>query len=250
MRTLVVVSLAASLGIALPAIASAEAAGTPVATPTLLGLVYQPRGAYPPPTAYHHAAPPAFSQGYFGLHGGVFRIEDTAVDAGDVGMKLGLSLAPMLRVGTLVDYQWRSISQTAPIGTIEGPGGTNITNSYDLGSGHSDLVPWLGFIEIGPVPRAVVSPYVGVGAGYEWLHLHATRSDIPVAFDASYGGFGWQGWAGVAMKLSDTIKLNGEVYGNFSEVSRDAYDEILGAVVKESVKMDGVGVRGGLQFGF
>jgi len=251
MRTLVVVSLAASLGVALPAIVFAQefaARPRPASGTVLRGLVYQPRGAYGGP--YHHSSPPAFSQGYFDMHGGVFRINGTDALASDFGGKMAFSLAPSLRLGMLLDWQHRSESQTAVISSGPGPGGITITNQLDLGSGSSDLVPFMGFLELEPAPKLMVSPYIGGAAGYEWLSLHASRSDIPVPFEASYGGFGWQAWGGVAMRLSPAVRLNAEVYGNFGEVSRDAFDTTLNAVVKETVSIEGAGVRGGLQFGF
>lgn len=251
MKTIVVVALAASLGAALPVVASAqEYSARPESPATVMrGLVYQPhsvyRGGY-----YHRSAPAPFSQGYFDLHGGVFRFSDTDAHASDFGGKLGLTLAPGVRLGALMDWQRRAESQTELISKSPGPGGTTITNKVDIGSSSSNLIPFMGFLEAEPMADQQISPYVGVAAGYDWLTLHASRADIPVPFDANYGGFGWQLWGGAAMKLSPMVKLTGEVYGNFGEVSRDAFDTTLNQEVKESVKVDGVGVRGGLQFGF
>ena len=250
MKSIVVVALAASLASALPAVVSAqECSARPQSPGTVLrGLVYQPRGVYREP--YHRGMPPAFSQGYFDLHGGLFRFSNTDAHASDLGGRMAFSLAPSLRIGALLDWQHRSESQTQVLSSSPGPGGTTITNRVDLGSGSSNLVPFMGYLEAEPMPNQQVSPYFGIAAGYDWLSLHATRSDNPEPFDASYGGFGWQLWGGAAMKLSPQVKLTGELYGNFGEVSRDAFDTTLNALVKESVKLDGVGLRAGLQFGF
>ena len=229
----------------------------PVVTTTVYrGLTYQPRGYYA-----HPYVPPAprtepGEQGYFDLHGGVFEFmspgatRPNGARASDFGMKLGFNAGPAVRLGTLLDWQYRSESNTVPVSTTPGPGGTTISNSVDLGSGTSSLVPWMGFLEISPAPRSPISPYVGIAGGYEWLNLHATRSDIPVAFDANYGGWGWQAWGGMAFKLGPAVRMTGEVYGNFCNVWRNAFDVDLNAVTRETVNVDGAGVRAGLQFLF
>jgi hypothetical protein len=233
------------------------AAVQPVVTTTVYrGLTYQPRGAYSHPYVPAMSRPEPGSQGYFDLHGGVFEfmspgaVRPDGARASNFGGKLAFNVGPGVRLGTLVDWQYRSESSTQPISTSPGPGGTTISNSVDLGSGTSSLVPWIGFLEISPVPRSPISPYVGIGGGYEWLNLHATRSDIPVAFDANYGGWGWQAWGGVAFKMGPAVRLNGEVYGNFANVWRNAFDVDLNAVTRETVNVDGAGVRAGLQFLF
>jgi len=229
----------------------------PVVTTTVYrGLTYQPRGAYSHPYVPAMTRPEPGSQGYFDLHGGIFEfmspgaVRPDGARASDFGAKLAFNAGPAVRLGTLVDWQYRSESNTVPVSSTPGPGGTTISNSVDLGSGTSSLVPWMGFLEISPVPHSPISPYVGIAGGYEWLNLHATRSDIPVAFDANYGGWGWQAWGGMAFKLGPAVRLTGEVYGNFCDVWRNAFDVDLNAVTRETVNVDGAGVRGGLQFLF
>ncbi|MFI5370853.1 MAG: hypothetical protein ACHQ52_04775 [Candidatus Eisenbacteria bacterium] len=222
----------------------------------LYGLTYQPRGAYSHPYVPSMARPEPGSQGYFDLHGGVFEYMSNGASrpngarSSDFGAKMAFSLGSAVRLGTLLDWQYRSESNTVPINSTPGPGGTTISNSVDLGSSTGSLVPWMGFLEISPVPRSPIAPYVGIAGGYEWLYLHATRSDIPVAFDANYGGWGWQAWGGIGFRLAPEVRLTGEVYGNFCEVWRNAFDTTLNAVTRETVNVDGAGVRGGLQFLF
>jgi hypothetical protein len=250
------VASAAPVAMSLSATAVTPVVQPVVTTTVYRGLTYQPRGAYAHPYVQPMSRPEPGEQGYFDLHGGVFEFispgatRPNGARSSNFGMKLGFNAGPAVRLGTLLDWQYRSESNTVPINTTQGPGGTTITNSVDLGSGTSSLVPWMGFLEISPVPRAPISPYVGIAGGYEWLNLHATRSDIPVAFDANYGGWGWQAWGGMAFKLGPVVRMTGEVYGNFAEPSRDAYDTTLNAVTRETVNVDGAGVRAGLQFLF
>jgi hypothetical protein len=221
----------------------------------LYGLTYQPRGVYSHPYVPAPRPEPG-SQGYFDLHGGIFEYMSDASSrpngprSSDFGAKMAFNLGPAVRLGTLLDWQYRSESNTVPISSNPGPGGTTINNSVDLGSGTASLVPWMGFLEISPVPRSPISPYVGIAGGYEWLYLHASRSDIPVAFNANYGGWGWQAWGGIGFRLAPEVRLTGEVYGNFCEVWRNAFDTDLNAVTRETVNVNGAGVRGGLQFLF
>src|SRR5689334_161988 len=161
MKTIVVVALAASLGAALPVVASAqEYSARPESPVTVMrGLVYQPhsvyRGGY-----YHRSAPAPFSQGYFEVHGGVFKFNDTDAHASDLGGKLGLTLAQGVKLGALMDWQHRGESTTQVVSSSPGPGGTTITNERDLGSSSSDLIPFMGYIEAEPMSDQQVSPYV------------------------------------------------------------------------------------------
>ena len=89
-----------------------------------------------------------------------------------------------------------------------------------------------------------------MAGGYEWLFLSADDPRTASRFEATYGGWGWQVWGGLALPLSGRARLSAEVFRNGAEVSRDVYDGLLGYTVREKVTMDGTGLRFGVQLGF
>jgi hypothetical protein len=94
------------------------------------------------------------------------------------------------------------------------------------------------------------SPYFGAAAGYEVLWLRAEDFTAGTEFDATYGGFGWQAWAGASLPLGGTARVVAEVFTNQSEVGRDVEDVTTGERLRETVNVDGMGMRFGLAWGF
>ena len=216
------------------------------ATVSLHALAYQPRRTDPHTSYYHHPR----TIGSTELYGGYFELNSSSTGSFHSGLRMGVKPDPHIRIGMALEWSYDSQSSSVILGSTPGPGGTTITNAVPLNSSSASLVPWLGFIEFSPIPASIVSPYAGIGGGYEWLHLAADRVDAPYPFHGDYGGWGWEAWGGVAFKLSRAASIFGEGYGNFGTVSRDAYDEVSGLPVNERVNVDGKGVRGGFSFNF
>jgi len=107
----------------------------------------------------------------------------------------------------------------------------------------------MGFLQLsaGSVP---FSPYFGGAAGYEVLWLSAEDFTTATEFDGTYGGFGWQVWAGASLPLGGSARLVGEVFANQAEVGRDVTDDITGETFRETINVDGTGMRFGLAWGF
>ena len=166
-----------------------------------------------------------------------------------VGFRGGLAVDPNIQIGGQVDWRHRGGSTTAVVSEGPGPGGTIITTRADLERSSSDLVPILGFVQVSASDLPVV-PYFGVGAGLEILHLSAENFQTGQDFSGTFAGFGWQLWGGAAWALSGRAKLNAEVFVNSSEVSRDVEDPTTGQTFRETVDMDGSGMRVGLAWGF
>jgi hypothetical protein len=118
----------------------------------------------------------------------------------------------------------------------------------ELARSSSDLFPMLASVQVSPAPGMGIVPYIGAGAGWEVLFISGDDFTTGDKFDATYGGWGWQAWAGVAIPTSHWTKLNAEVFLNRSEVSRDV-DDGAGRFT-ETVNMDGAGMRFGLTWGF
>jgi hypothetical protein len=136
------------------------------------------------------------------------------------------------------------------IGTGTGPGGEEIEIRRELSRSTSDWVPLQVFAELNAGSDMAVVPYFGIAGGYQWLSISGDDFNDGSLFDTTFGGWGWQGWGGVAFPISPRSRINAEVFVNGAELTRDSIDATTGDDVSESVSMDGVGVRVGLSWGF
>lgn len=182
------------------------------------------------------------------VHAGFF---DPTGDLGTgflAGFRLGALVDPHVQIGAAADWWHRSEDQTIDVSGGPGPGGIDTQRQIVLSSSSANLFPLMGYVQVGGDASMQVIPYVGAGAGYEWLDLNGDNPDGS-SFDATYGGFGWQAWGGVAVPMSSQARFSAEVFGNGAELGRDVEDPTFGAV-REIVKMNGVGMRFGLSWGF
>jgi hypothetical protein len=184
------------------------------------------------------------------IHVGFFDPEGDVDNGFVAGIRGGPLLEPHVQIGVGADWVHRSDNQSTLIGTSTGPGGTEIVTRRELGRSSSNLFPLMGFVQIQADESLPLVPYIGAGGGYEVLFLSADDFTTGDSFDATYGGWGWQAWGGVALPLSGRSRLNGEIFVNQAEVHRDVDDPSVGGTVRETVKQNGVGVRVGLSWGF
>jgi hypothetical protein len=126
--------------------------------------------------------------------------------------------------------------------------GSTITPERLLAQSSSHLFPMSAYLQI-KLPIWFLSPYAGIGGGYEILYLTAQDYQTGQNYNATFGGWGWQTWAGVKLPLGGKVKLNGELFLNECAVERDVQD-IYGQRYQERVDVSGGGVRAGLGFGF
>ncbi len=186
------------------------------------------------------------------VHAGFF---DPTGDLGTglvLGFRIGPEIDPHVQLGAAVDWWHKTEEQTIKVAGGSGPGGIGVEREIQLSSSSANLVPLLGYVQVGGDASMQVIPYVGAGAGFEWLNLNG---DDPSgnSFEANYGGFGWQLWGGVAVPLSGRARFNAEVFGNGAELGRDVdFQDSTGATLtgREIVKMNGVGMRAGVSWGF
>jgi hypothetical protein len=170
----------------------------------------------------------------------------------DMGFRFGPLIDPHIQLGGMIDWWHKSESQTMSVGGGEFPIGGTFEQQREISHFSANLFPMMGFIQLSGDDNMSVIPYGGAGVGYEALFLSGAGRDAldqPFEFDANYGGFGWQVWGGVAVPLSGQARLGGEVFGNFAELSRDVEDS-FGDTIREIVKVDGVGARVGVTWGF
>jgi len=224
-----------------------EAAPAPaslaLATPFAGGVAYRPRayrsrGAVMPTTTQIHAGfldpTDNFSTGFVG------------------GIRLGPQVDPHVQLGMAVDWWHKSESATTDLGEVPLPGGSG-SGRLVLSKTSADLLPILAFVQVSGDEDLPIVPYAGFGAGYEWLFLTADNYLTEESFDQTFGGFGWQVWGGAGIPLDGRTRINGEVFYNGSEVGSDVdvYSPDYGLVtVRDLVKMNGIGMRFGISWGF
>ena len=184
------------------------------------------------------------------FHLGFYDPEGDAGNGFVAGMRAGPLVDPHIQIGGAIDWIHRSDSQSAVLGSQPGPGGTTIETRRELASSSSNLFPIMGFLQVQADQDLPFIPYFGVGGGYDVLFLSAQDFNTGDSFDATYGGWGWQAWGGAAIPLSGRSRLTGEIFVNGGEAHRDVDDPISGGVVRETVTLNGVGMRFGLNWGF
>jgi hypothetical protein len=277
--SLLVPALAASFLIARPAVATEatelESAGTTLtgfeaediieASPivsvhpgvtsggTLEAAVWRPRrGAprYPAPARYpQQAKPPKPPTNIFQLHGGFYDPE--GVTENDFMGGVRIAAGERIQVGIGGDWGYSTRSQIIPTGGVTLPGGGSIPQTnVELTDVNMQLVPAMGILQIVPQRARGLLPYVGAGGGYEWLFVKGTDINTGQLFDATYGGWGWQTWAGLGLSLGSGARLNAEYFWNNAKVGRDVYDASLGVVYREELTLKGNGIRAGIGFMF
>lgn len=211
-------------------------------------VVYRPKGSGMPPDDVHHQNVHQV-QTVTQIYGG--RMDPDGSTDGEflMGIRTGPKLSKHLQLGLMFDWVRDSDYESSFTTSTPGPGGVNITTKYDYSGAYTDLFPLMGFVQLSLNEKRFISPYGGLGGGYQWFNVTA-YDRYGTWYDANFGGWGWQGWAGVALRVTDGVRLSGEAMYNSVELSRNVYDPVNGWTNHETVPMYGVGARFGLAFGF
>jgi hypothetical protein len=207
-------------------------------------LRYRPRR--PRYVERYGARPEGFSQ----IHLGFLDPDGRPSRGFLMGFRGGLAVDPHIQIGGNVDWRHTSDRQTEILSEGTGPGGEPIVVRRDLSRSSSDLLPLLGFLQVSAGSELPVIPYFGIAGGYEVLFLSAEDFQTGESFEGTFGGSGWQIWGGAALPLSGRARLNAEVFVNNAELSRDVDDPVTGQGFRETIDMDGTGMRFGLAWGF
>lgn len=248
--------LNSSVEISAPAEATdAPAAGSALAPPRLAhatpfvgGVNYIRRVYRPRPYGAPMPVIPVTAQ----IHIGFFNPIDNFSTGFDGGFRVGPQLDPHILVGLGMDWWHRSSDKVLDLGTVEAPGGT-ASEELVLSESSANLVPVLVFVQVSGNENMPVIPYAGFGVGYEWLFLTANDYVTHESFDQTFGGFGWQAWAGAGLPLDWRMRLNAEVFFNECKVGTDVDVNIQGfgpATVRDVINMNGVGMRFGVSWQF
>lgn len=238
-------------------VATGDLAALEVTRPagTQLGSIrYQPRRRPPasPPSPHPPAATassPSRSSGFGQLHAGFFGANQDSREAFVAGIRAGSSMERILQIGVGVDFGYRYDETVEVISEEPVPGGNDVRRINVLAESRAYLLPVMATLQLTPFSDFPIAPYAGVGAGYEWLFLTAEDFVTAYEYEATFGGWGWQAWGGVALKLARHTRLTAEVFVNGADLGRDVYTEDTGAGFREIVEMDGVGMRFGVRLG-
>ena len=240
-----------------------------VATIVPVGVTYSPtlsyyhgygRGYYVPRSGYIHYRPRTYSSSAAVSHGpatpvpmsllgGFFQPDAGGNNSFDFVLRGGPLLDPHAQLGGMVEWAHRSQDQTTLAGTPYTQGGTTITPTRVLSSASSDLVPIMAFLQLGGGSDMVLAPFAGIAGGYQLMFITANDYNTNTSYNATFGGWGWQAWAGLGLALSKQLRITGEAFMNEATPTRDltAPD---GTSFREDVNAKGTGARFGLQWGF
>lgn len=184
------------------------------------------------------------------VHMGFFDPEGSRGEQFLIGIRGGPMLDSHVQLGLGVDWIHKTEKTSSVTSSQNGPGGTPIEVRQDLASASSHMFPVMAFVQISADDNLPVVPYFGAGAGYQVLLLSAEDFTTGAEYDGTFGGWGWQVWGGAAMPLSGRTRVTGEVFVNGGDLTRDVEDSFLGSSYRETVSVDGAGLRIGLAWGF
>jgi len=168
----------------------------------------------------------------------------------DLGVRGGPVIGQALQLGVMAEWLYRTENISRPVTSTVGPGGVPITQTQQLARATVNEFPMLAFAQLHLFDFIGLKPYVGGGAGYNVLLLSGEDFATGQSFDGTFGGWGWQGWAGVGMPLGDRARLTGEWFVNDADVGRDITSPTTGEKVHETVDGGGQGLRFGVAWGF
>lgn len=209
---------------------------------TLQTVGYRPRSARP-----HYGAPPGFGS-QTQIHGGFFNPQSGSGQGFVLGMRGGPNVSENVQLGVAMDWEHRSDQSGNIVGTSNGPGGTVIV-TRQIASSSENTFPLLAYLQVSGSDKRMIVPYVGIGGGYEIVSLYATDYATSSTFSATYGGWGWQSWAGVRVPFGGHSGVLAEAFLNQATAYRNVYDPFYGLTLRESVNLDGYGARFGLSWG-
>ena len=176
--------------------------------------------------------------------GGLFAPTEASGANPIVGMRYCRHSGDHLQVGMLTGWSMKTMKVQAPGGGPEGSG-----SQVELARFESRLFPLMGFVQVDLTAKSRLVPFAGFGAGYEWLRLDATDHRTGLASWTVYGNVAWETYAGMGLRLTSVVRLNGELFYNGGSLERDVVDA-SGRAWREAVNVNAVGVRVGLDSKF
>jgi hypothetical protein len=158
-------------------------------------------------------------------------------------------MSDFFSMGLSTDLQRRESYDQVRVEEFRDPTGNMVRSSVTTFASSSNLIPILATAEV-ELPTPMFHPYVGIGGGYEVLVVEFEDYDAGLFSKSTYGGLGWQVWAGLAVPMAKLASITGELYLNRGTVSRDVQDVDTRDVRKEEINVNGGGFRAGLRLAF
>ena len=222
-------------------------AAAPLASGTVLAAIrYEPRYE-PRPSSYYQPQSHSYrATSASQLHMGFFEPSNTSMTPMVFGFRAGGLVDEHVQIGVNADWHYKTQDQVSILSQQTLPGGTPAQVTQVLSRVTTNLVPLLGYLQIGGSQKMPISPYVGGGAGYEWYFVRADDFSTNSSYSADYGGFGWQVWAGLQVPLGVHSRLIAEAFMNQAELGRNV--TVNGLPYRETVNLNGGGGRFGLSF--
>jgi hypothetical protein len=192
---------------------------------------------------------PKKERGWFYMRGGVFDYETVAKDDFVIGFKVAGRLSDFFSLGISTDLQRREAYDQVRVEEFRDPTGNLVRSSVTTFASSSNLIPILATMDV-ELPTAFFHPYAGIGGGYQVMVVEFEDYDAGLFSKSTYGGLGWQAWAGLAVPMANIASITGELYLNRATVSRDVQDVDTGDIRKEEINVNGGGFRAGLRLAF
>ena len=183
------------------------------------------------------------------LHGGYFDASANNTNPFIVGLRAGPMIDKRLQVGIAVDWVHQTKNLANVLSKAQGPGDITISTKQDTARALLNLVPIMAFVQASGWGLLGIVPYIGASGGYEALVLSADNFVTGQSFEANFGGWGYQVWAGAGIPLGQRTKLNGELFVNQAELGKTVTDA-NGVSAKQTIDMNGIGFRLGLAWGY
>ena len=186
---------------------------------------------------------PRTRTGEIHLHGGLFYPLEASATGATLGTRIGVDLGSHVLLGISGDWTFKSKS-------------LRDSTSYDLPGFEPEivlakvdahLIPAMVFLQVKLTNKFPLVPYAGIGAGYEWLILSAYDYRTDEKASVTYANWAWQGYAGMGLRLSQGVRVDGELFYNAAMPEREVEDPRV-VVGREAVDAHGVGARVGLNF--
>src|SRR5262245_33680862 len=236
------------LAIAGPARAAQATLAPDAVVPRLLAVEYVsklPPGVSPDSEKVYQARmnEPRSKTGAIHLHGGVYSPIDATVTNALLGARIGLHLGEPVLFGVQTGWTYHTKSLYGPSGG--GPPGLNPKTV--LATGTANLIPAMAFLQVTLTQKFFLAPYLGIAGGYEWLYLSAKDYQADTQASLTYSNPAWEWYAGMGLRLTRSTRIDGELFYHGATMSRDLND---GSGLRETVDLDGVGARVGLNFNY
>jgi hypothetical protein len=183
------------------------------------------------------------------LHGGYFDASANNTNPFIVGLRAGPMVDKRLQVGLMLDWVHQTKNLANVLSTTQAPGSITVSTQQDTARALLNLVPIMAFAQASGFGLLGIVPYIGAAGGYEVLVLSADNFVNGKSFEANFGGWGYQVYAGAGLPLGGRTRLNGELFVNEASLSKTVTDA-NGVSAKQVVDLNGVGFRLGLAWGY